>query len=191
MAKFDLTNVMEALDNVVVAVKGLYNGIVEEANQERLELLALYGRMKDTQYHLNVLNGFARQTAESLVKVADEGTSVSMAIEDVIEGGVEAVHLASYSNFAGFCEICGGEMTLDSETVKFGDGRAHVECFDVEDEELDEEELEEEPEEFEELDEELDAEEVEECDAEEDVDGGDCDNCPIQEICDEATEQTA
>ena len=134
MAKFDLTNVMEALDNVVVAVKGLYDGIVEEANQERLELLALYGRMRDTQYHLNTLNGFTRQTADALVKVADEGTSVSMAIEDVIEGGVEAVHLASYSNFAGFCEICGGEMTLDSETVKFGDGRAHVECFDIEDE---------------------------------------------------------
>ena len=177
MAKFDLTNVMEALDNVVVAVKGLYDGIVDEANQERLELLALYGRMRDTQYHLNTLNGFARQTAESLVGIADEGTAVSMAIDNVAEGGVEAVHLASYSNFAGFCEICGGEMTFDSETVKFGDGRAHVECFDVEDE-----------------DEELEASdeaEDEECDAEEDVEGGDCDNCPIQGICEEATEQTA
>lgn len=182
MAKFDLTNVMEALDNVVVAVKGLYDGIVEEANQERLELLALYGRMRDTQYHLNTLNGFARQTAESLIGIADEGTAVSMAIEDVMGGGVEAVHLASYSNFAGFCEICGGEMTFDSETVKFGDGRAHVECFDVEDEDEDAE------------DEEFDAEdeaETEACDAEEDVEGGDCDNCPIQEICDKTTEQTA
>jgi hypothetical protein len=187
MAKFDLTNVREALDNVVVAVKGLYDGIVEEANQERLELLALYGRMRDTQYHLNTLNGFARQTAESLVGIADDGTAISMAIEDVMGGGVEAVHLASYSNFAGFCEICGGEMTFDGETVKFGDGRAHVECFDFEDE--DEEECDAEDEEFD-AEDETEAE-TEACDVEEDAEGGDCDNCPIQEICNKTAEQTA
>lgn len=133
----DFTNIRTALDNLIAVLDSTVADLVGTANEQRRELLNLYGRMQATQADLHELGSMVGDAGAALLDLEEICEDVDAKMQNVIEGGIDETPNVDYEDFVGFCETCGGEILVDEEySSDGGNGFVCVDCLDAEAEQL-------------------------------------------------------
>ena len=133
----DFTNIRTALDNLIAVLDSTVADIVGTANEQRRELLNLYGRMQATQADLHELGSMMGDAGSAMLDLEELCEDVGAKVQGVLDGGIEETPVCNYEEFVGFCETCGEEI-LEGEEYSFdGDnGFVCADCLDTEAEQL-------------------------------------------------------
>ena len=133
----DFTNIRTALDNLLTALDSTVADLVGTANEQRRELLNLYGRMQATQADLHEFGSMVGDAGAAMFDLEEFCEDVSAKMQGVLDGGIEDTPISNYEVFVGFCETCGEEI-LEGEEYSFdGDnGFVCADCLDTEAEQL-------------------------------------------------------
>ena len=126
----DFTPIREALNSLTQTIADMHKEMLAKANAERVELIALYARMKDTQSDLDELAMVAADASKELAAVDEVATAHAVLIEDAIYGGPENIPDCDYEAFVGFCDECGGSVDARTDYHKEGDVLMCAECHD-------------------------------------------------------------
>lgn len=111
----DFTNIRTALDNLIAVLDSTVDDIVGTANEQRKELLALYGRMQATQADLHELGSMMGDAGAAMLDLEELCEDVSSKMQGVLEGGIDETPVSDYEVFVGFCADCGDEIIEGEE----------------------------------------------------------------------------
>jgi hypothetical protein len=133
----DFTNIRTALDNLLTALDTTMDGLMGTANEQRKELLALYGRMQATNADLLEFGSIVGEAGAAMLDIEEMCEDVATKVQNVIEGGLDETPVADYEDFVGFCETCGNEILVSEEYDRDGDGElVCADCLNAEAEQL-------------------------------------------------------
>ena len=133
----DFTNIREALDNLLTVLDSAVADLVGTANEQRRELLGLYGRMQATQADLHELGSMMGDAGSAMLDLEELCEDVDAKMQGVIDGGIEETPVCDFEDFVGFCETCGDEILVGEEYSFDGDnGFVCGDCLDTEAEQL-------------------------------------------------------
>ena len=124
----DFTNIRTALDNLLTAIDNTAAELIGTANEQRKELLALYGRMQATQAELHELGTIAGEAGSAMLDIEEICEDVGTKMQGVLEGGIDETPVSDYETFVGFCSNCGDEI-ISGEEYSF-DGDESLVCAD-------------------------------------------------------------
>ena len=129
----DFTNIRTALDNLLTALDNTMTDLVGTANEQRKELLALYGRMQATNTDLIEFGSMVGEAGAAMFDIEEMCEDVVAKVQNVIEGGLDETPAVDYEDFAGFCQVCGNEVLIGEEYDRDGDGELVCgDCLDTE-----------------------------------------------------------
>ena len=133
----DFTNIRTALDNLIAVLDSATADLVGTANEQRRELLSLYGRMQATQDDLVELGSMVGETGAVMFDLAGLCDDVASKVQNTIEGGLDEIPSCNYEAFMGFCETCGKEIH-EGEDYSFDGENGFVcgDCLNAESEQL-------------------------------------------------------
>ena len=126
----DFTNIREALDNLLTALDSATADLVGTANEQRKELLALYGRMQATNADLHEFGSMVGEAGAAMLDIEEMCEDVAFKVQNVLEGGIDETPATNYEDFVGFCETCGDEILVGEEYSYDGDGDDGFVCGD-------------------------------------------------------------
>lgn len=133
----DFTNIREALDNLLTVLDSAVADLVGTANEQKRELLGLYGRMQATQADLHELGSVMGDAGSAMLDLEELCEDVGAKMHGVIDGGIEETPVCDFEDFVGFCETCGDEILVGEEYSFDGDnGFVCGDCLDTEAEQL-------------------------------------------------------
>ena len=133
----DFTNIREALDNLLAVLDSATADLVGTANEQRKELLALYGRMQATNADLIEFGSMVGEAGAAMLGIEEMCEDVATKVQNVLEGGIDETPIVNYEDFVGFCETCGDEIMVGEEYSYDGDnGFVCGSCLDTEAEQL-------------------------------------------------------
>ena len=133
----DFTNIREALDHLLAVLDSATADLVGTANEQRKELLALYGRMQATNADLIEFGSMVGEAGAAMLDIEEMCEDVATKVQNVIEGGIDEAPIVNYEDFVGFCETCGDEIMVGEEYSYDGDnGFVCGSCLDTEAEQL-------------------------------------------------------
>lgn len=133
----DFTNIRNALDNLLAVLDSATADLVGTANAQRKELLALYGRMQETNADLKEFGSLVGEAGAAMLDIEEMCEDVSSKVQNVIENGIDETPSVDYEIFVGFCETCGGEILAGEEYSRDGDGElVCADCLNTEAEQL-------------------------------------------------------
>ena len=124
----DFTNIREALDNLLSVLDSATADLVGTANEQRKELLALYGRMQATQADIVEFGSMVGETGAAMLDIEELCEDVATKVQNAIEGGLDEIPSCNYEAFVGFCDSCGNEI-FEGEEYSF-DGDNGFVCGD-------------------------------------------------------------
>ena len=128
----DFTNIRTALDNLLAVLDSATADLVGTANEQRRELLALYGRMQVTNADLHEFGSMVGEVGTAMLDIEDLCEDVAAKVQNVLEGGADEVPMCKYEEFIGFCETCGSAILEGEEYSINGDnGFVCADCFDA------------------------------------------------------------
>ena len=133
----DFTNIRTALDNLLTVLDSATADLMGTANEQRKELLGLYGRMQATQADLVEFGSMVGEVGAAMLDIEELCEDVAAKVQNVLDGGIEETPVCDYETFVGFCETCGDEI-LEGEEYSFdGDnGFVCADCLNTESEQL-------------------------------------------------------
>ena len=133
----DFTNIRTALDNLLAVLDSATADLVGTANEQRKELLALYGRMQATNADLIEFGSMVGEAGAAMLDLEELCEDVATKAQNVIEGGLDETPGVDYEVFVGFCDNCGNEI-LEGEEYSFDGDNGFVcgDCLDTEAEQL-------------------------------------------------------
>ena len=114
--------VSKAFDAALAELVEIHRQLLVTANEQRLEMLALIGRMQDTQ---NTLNGVAQvcsDVAEELVNMAGDNLDIAAKIGATLDSPTDMCPSIPYEDLVGFCDDCGAPIDFDDHFVEDEDG---------------------------------------------------------------------
>ena len=111
----DFTNIRTALDNLITTLDSAVADLVGTANEQRRELLALYGRMQATQADLHELGSMMGDAGAAMLDLEELCEDVGTKMQGVLEGGIDETPVSDYEAFVGFCADCGDEIIEGEE----------------------------------------------------------------------------
>ena len=133
----DFTNIRTALDNLIAVLDSATADLVGTANEQRKELLALYGRMQATQADIVEFGSMVGEAGAVMLGIEEMCEDVATKVQNVLEGGIDETPIVNYEDFVGFCETCGDEIMVGEEHSYDGDnGFVCGSCLDTEAEQL-------------------------------------------------------
>lgn len=133
----DFTNIREALDNLLTVLDDTMDGLILTANEQRKELLSLYGRMQATNADLIEFGSIVGEAGAAMLDIEEMCEDVVTKVQNVIENGIDEAPIADYEDFVGFCETCGSEILVGEEYSCDGDGELMcADCLDTEAEQM-------------------------------------------------------
>lgn len=133
----DFTNIRTALDNLLAVLDSATADLVGTANEQRKELLALYGRMQATNADLIEFGSMVGEVGAAMLDIEELCEDVATKAQNVLEGGIDETPVCNYEEFVGFCDSCGNEI-LEGEEYSFDGDNGFVcgDCLDTEAEQL-------------------------------------------------------
>ena len=133
----DFTNIRTALDNLLAVLGSTTADLVGTANEQRKELLALYGRMQATNADLVEFGSMVGEVGAAMLDIEELCEDVAAKAQNVLEGGIDETPACDYEYFVGFCETCGDEI-LEGEEYSFDGDNGYVcaDCLNIESEQL-------------------------------------------------------
>ena len=133
----DFTNIRAALDDLLTMFNDTAADLVSTANEQRKELLALYGRMQATNAELTEFGSIVGEAGAAMLDIEEMCEDVASKAQNVLENGLDETPAANYEDFVGFCETCGNEIMAGEEYSYDGDsGFVCGDCLNTEAEEL-------------------------------------------------------
>ena len=133
----DFTPIRNALDNLLIVLDSAVADLVGTANEQRRELLGLYGRMQATQADLHELGSMVGDAGSAMLDLEELCEDVGSKMQGVLDGGIEETPVCDFQEFVGFCETCGEEILVGEEYSFDGDnGFVCADCLDTEAEQL-------------------------------------------------------
>lgn len=133
----DFTNIREALDNLLTALDSATADLVGTANEQRKELLDLYGRMQATNADLHEFGSMVGEAGAAMLDIEEMCEDVAFKVQNVLEGGIDETPIVNYEDFVGFCETCGDEILVGEEYSYDGEnGFVCGDCLNTEAEQL-------------------------------------------------------
>ena len=109
----DFTNLRDALTAVLDTMEATIHGVVATANEQRKELLELYGRMTDTRADLVELGGIAGDVGSILIDLDELADDVAAKMGDAMECGADRVPEIDYEDVVEYCDVCGRAIRYD------------------------------------------------------------------------------
>lgn len=127
----DFTNISNALNSLVGALTETHKSLLDKANAEREEALALYARMNETKMDLDEFTSIVGGMAKQFNGINDVATEHTMKVHDAIFGGFDLIPTVPYEDFLGFCDGCGASLTYeDSHEVTVEDELLCGKCLE-------------------------------------------------------------
>ena len=118
----DFTNISNALNSLVGALTETHKSLLDKANAEREEALALYARMNETKMDLDEFTSIVGGMAKQLNGINDVATEHTMKVQDAIFGGFDLIPTVPYEDFCEFCDGCGASLTYEDKFEVTTDG---------------------------------------------------------------------
>ena len=134
----DFTNIRTALDNLLAVIDNTAAELIGTANEQRKELLSLYGRMQATQADLHELGAIVGEAGSAMLDVEEICEDVGAKMQGVLEGGIDETPVCNFEVFMGFCSNCGDEIVSGEEySLDEDNGFVCADCLDTEQMSLD------------------------------------------------------
>ena len=108
--------------SVTTKLAELCNSLHATANEQKEELHKLLDRMETTRAEIAAAGDMAEELAKEILEYADEFHATANKIEDAIEDPRQYLPECDYEDLAGWCEVCGDEVTLDEDYDESEDG---------------------------------------------------------------------
>lgn len=124
----DFTPIRNALANLLEVIDGTAASLIGTANSQRQELIALYGRMRETNADLVEFGSMVGEVGAELLDVEELCEDVAAKAIDVIESGADRLPECPYESLVDFCDEC-GRAIVDGEEYSF-DGANWFTCAD-------------------------------------------------------------
>jgi hypothetical protein len=118
----DFTNISNALNSLVGALTETHKSLLDKANAEREEALALYARMNETKMDLDEFTSIVGGMAKQLNGISDVATEHAMKVHDAVFGGFDLIPNVPYEDFYDFCDHCGTCLTYEDKHEVTTDG---------------------------------------------------------------------
>ena len=129
----DFTNIRTALDNLLTVIDNTAAELIGTANEQRKELLSLYGRMQATQADLHELGAIVGEAGSAMLDVEEICEDVGAKMQSVLEGGIDETPVCNFEAFVGFCSNCGDEIVSGEEySLDEDNGVVCADCLDTE-----------------------------------------------------------
>ena len=103
----DFTNIRNAIANLVSAVEDAANDLVTTANTQRVELIALYNRMRETNKDLCEFGSIVGDAGAALLDISELCEDVAVKAPAAIEIGADRLPECNYEDLDDFCDECG------------------------------------------------------------------------------------
>ena len=133
----DFTNIRTALDSLLTALDDTMDDLMRTANEQRKELLSLYGRMQATNADIIAFGSMVGDAGTAMLDIEEMCEDVAYKVQNVLEHGIDETPAVDYEDFAGFCQICGSEVLVGEECDRDGDGElVCADCLDTEAEQM-------------------------------------------------------
>lgn len=113
--KHDFSPIREALRHLTETFETAMHELLNDANDQRRELIDLHQRMYDTNMDLHELAEIAGAGADALIEIDDCCTDVAEKAELVRREMLDFVPNHNYEEFVDFCAECGGEILVDTD----------------------------------------------------------------------------
>lgn len=111
----DFTNIHNALNNLLTVLDSTASGLVDTANAQKKELLALYDRMQETNKDLAEFGSIVGEAGATMLDIEELCEDVVTKAQNAIENGIDETPSANYEDFVGFCDTCGNEILVDEK----------------------------------------------------------------------------
>lgn len=116
-----ITSVKDALTEAIKTIATVQKTLLNQANTEKANLLALLNEIRGTRETISVFGSVCAETGEALLDTAEFCDGITDKIFYVLDGNQD-VPAASYESFVEFCDQCGKEIVVgDKYDVEGGD----------------------------------------------------------------------
>ncbi len=123
------TEIRKSVDTLLAEIVAANHKIFAQANAERVEMLDLLGRMRDTRNSIDAVGAVYAEIADEFGAMADTCEEFVAKIDDTLEDPAAYCPSLPYEDFRGFCEMCGAEIA-DTEDAYDIDEDGLLECAD-------------------------------------------------------------
>ena len=103
----NFTSLRESLAQLVSDMNDTMQQIMENANEKRAQLLAIYGELFDAAADLTEFGTIVGETAMALADIEEASLECAGVVADVVSG-VEDIPTCDFEKFVGWCDTCGG-----------------------------------------------------------------------------------
>jgi hypothetical protein len=110
--RHDFSNLREAMRHLAETFETAMHEMMNEANEQRRELLDLHQRMYDTNMNLHDLAEIAGEGADMFIEIDEACSDVAEKAELVRRDMLVSVPVHNYEEFVDFCAECGGEILV-------------------------------------------------------------------------------
>ena len=110
--RHDFSNLREAMRHLAETFETAMHEMMNEANDQRRELIDLHKRMYDTNLNLHDLAEIAGEGADMLIEIDETCSDVAEKAELVRREMLDSVPTHNYEEFVDFCAECGGEILV-------------------------------------------------------------------------------
>ena len=132
--RIDFTNFESAIKTFTDEALNLQKQLFEQANAQRLELLAIYQALNDSAADITKLGDMMDEMAGNLLDVRDTCEHVVEKIEGALDFGYDQVPQCSFQHYVDTCEVCGLDIMVDQEYTEGELGLVHAHCLVAEEE---------------------------------------------------------
>lgn len=142
MSRFDFTPMNEALNALAESINAAHSHLTAKANAERVELMVLFAKMRETHEDFETFGTMMTSTAQTLGYAGASMIEYAKLIDATIEGGEGSIPECDYEEFVDFCDGCGRTVTVhDQGYIKDGEDCLCPECAAEEESEAEAEEV--------------------------------------------------
>ena len=110
--RHDFSNLREAMRHLAETFETEMHEMMNEANEQRRELIDLHQRMYDTNMSLHDLADIAGEGADMLIEIDEACSDVAEKAEFIRRDMLDSVPVHNYEEFVDFCAECGGEILV-------------------------------------------------------------------------------
>lgn len=133
----NFTNIENATKSFLEAIENMQQSLFVQANTKRVELLAIYQDLLDSQADITKFGEMMNETACALLDASDVCNHVVEKIEGTLDFGYDQVPQCSFQHYVDTCEVCGLDIMVDQEYTEGEGGHVHISCLPVNENEID------------------------------------------------------
>lgn len=131
MSRFDFTPMNEALNALAESINAAHSALTAKANAERVELMVLFAKMRETHEDFETFGTMMTSTAQTLGYAGASMIEYAKLIDATIEGGPDAIPECDYEEFVDFCDECGATITVNEPSFIDGDVALCKDCMPI------------------------------------------------------------